>query len=52
MSHSSNSKLKRSEEVDSSLEELPIVELEFANTDMSSEKKKEDARKPLYFKRV
>ncbi len=52
MSRSSNSKLKRSEEVDGSLEELPIVELEFADADMSPEKKKEDARKPLYIKRV
>jgi hypothetical protein len=41
-------------EADSSIAELefPIIELEISENDRSAEKRKDDARKPLYIKRV
>lgn len=54
MSQTTNShKLTLEQAVESSPSELPIIELECTtNTDMNVERRKEDAKKPLYIKRI
>jgi len=53
MSRASNSrKLALQQTADGSTMELPVIELESTNIDVDIEKGKEDAKKPLYIKRV
>lgn len=54
MSRTMNShKLTLQQTVGGSPSELPIIELECTtNTDMNVERRKEDAKKPLYIKRI
>jgi hypothetical protein len=53
MSRASNSrKLALQQAAGGSTMELPVIELESTNTDVDIEKGKEDAKEPLYIKRV
>jgi hypothetical protein len=53
MSRTSNShKLALQQAIGGSPIELPVIELDCANTNMNAEKGKEDAKKPLYIKRI
>ena len=52
MSRASNSKLVLNDLADCPVTEFPVIELECSTTDRNVNKRKEDAKKPLYIKRV
>jgi len=52
MSRASNYKLVLNDIADSPVTEFPIIELECSSTDRNVNKRKEDAKKPLYIRRV
>jgi len=52
MSRASNYKLVLNDLADGPVTEFPIIELECSSTDRNVNKRKEDAKKPLYIRRV
>lgn len=52
MSRASNIKLVLNDLADGPATEFPIIELECSSTDRNVNKRKEDAKKPLYISRV
>jgi hypothetical protein len=52
MSRVSNYKLVLNDLADDPVAEFPIIESECSSTDRNANKRKEDAKKPLYIRRV